>query len=318
VRDTDTGCPLCTRTRATAWLTARDYRRGGKERYQFVRCTACGLIYQHPVPNDSVLAAAYDTGYVPHGAPDSPPRLHLLRRMRLAGKLGYPFALHPLLRQIAALILPARGRTPPCVPGGTLLDVGCGSGGYLLAMKNLGWRVIGVEPNERAAAHARAAGLAVLNSTLEAAPIPPRSVDVVTFWHVIEHLPDPLATLRHARTLLRTGGLLLAEVPNIESMQARLFREYWFHLDSPRHVTMYSARTLETLLQTAGFTLVAATRVADARGWVASLANTLEARGLDVHYAAWIRKRWLMRLALLPAWGEFLMGRGAFIRVMAK
>jgi len=314
----DAVCPLCTQPRAVPYLTVRDHRRGGEERYQLVRCTACGLIYQHPLPDDTALAAAYDTGYVPHGAPATPPDLHLLRRMRLAGKLGYPLPLHSLLHRLAALLLPARGRTPPWIPGGTLLDVGCGSGSYLLAMENLGWQVLGVERNEQAVAHARAAGLKVLDCTLEEAPIAPRSVDVITFWHVIEHLPDPLATLRRARTLLRTGGLLLAEVPSIESMQARLFREYWFHLDSPRHVTMYSARTLEMLLQAAGFAVIAATRVADGRGWVASLANTLEARGLDVHYAAWIRNGWLMRLALLPAWGEFLMGRGAFIRVMAK
>lgn len=320
-------CPLCGHAVSQPWLTAPDFRRGGAQRYQLIRCVACGLIRQDPVPSPAMLAAAYPKDYYTLAPPAPPPKLHLVRRLRLASHLGYTFLpppndwkrmIAPALRWLGRRLLPGGSRTPGWVPGGTLLDVGCGSGSYLLAMQALGWQVIGVEPNEVAAGRARAAGLTVFAATLEATLIPPDSIDVVTFWHVVEHLPDPLATLQHARTLLRPGGQLLVEVPNVAALQARLFRASWFHLDQPRHLTMYTPQTLRLLLERAGFTEITLTTAADPKGWVASLADVVAARRGYTASPAVRNNRWLIGIATLPAFGEKLVGRGALLRAAAR
>jgi len=310
-------CPLCGHADRIPWQSAPDFRRGGNRRYELVRCAACDLVYQHPTPSAATLAAAYDPDYIPHAPPTPPPALNLLRRLRLASRLGYPFPVSPVLRWLARWALPARGRTPPWVPGGTLLDVGCGSGSYLLAMQNLGWQVLGVEPSERAVTHARAAGLTVWATTLEESPLSPSSIDVITFWHVGEHLPNPLATTRHARKLLRSGGRLIVEVPNAESMQARVFRKYWFHLDQPRHLTMWSPQTLSDLLRQAGFERVTLVSVGDRKGWWISLANALTASRRPGAPAERQAGRWLVGLTPFLAWAEALSGHGAFLRATA-
>lgn len=317
MRHLEGSCSLCDNVEWLPWRCAPDFRQGGERQFQLVHCTACSLIYQHPSPGSETLEAAYDRGYIPHAPPTPPPPLHLLRRLRLASRLGYPFPVSPVLRWLARWVLPARGRTPPWVPGGTLLDVGCGSGSYLLAMQNLGWKVLGVEPNERAAARARSAGLTVMATTLEDVTLPPSSVDVITFWHVIEHLPDPLATTQYARTLLRPGGRLIVEVPNAKSVQARVFGNYWFHLDQPRHLTMWSPRTLSDLLRQAGFERVTLASVADQKGWWVSLANALTARWRPGEPTQRGAGRWLVGLAPFLAWAEALFGRGAFLRTTA-
>ncbi|HBY98449.1 MAG TPA: hypothetical protein DEP84_31660 [Chloroflexi bacterium] len=320
-------CPLCGDSGAQLWLTAPDFRCGGEQRYRLVRCNACGLIRQDPTASASILEAAYSQDYIPHAPPVPPQAPHLLRRLRLASHLGYSLSLPPasrnrmissVMRWFARRVLPEGGRTPPWVSGGILLDVGCGSGNYLLAMRALGWQVLGVEPNEVAAVRARAAGLTVIATSLEKALIPPASIDVVTFWHVIEHLPDPLATLRHVRMLLRPTGRLLVEVPSLASVQARFFRGVWFHLDQPRHLTMYTPQTLRLLLEQAGFTIITLTTEADSKGWVASVADALASRRGRLASPATRNSRWLLRAATPLAWGEALVGRGALLRAAAR
>ena len=104
--------------------------------------------------------------------------------------------------------------------GGRLLDVGCAKGGFLAAARDAGFVVRGVEPAEAAAAVARRLGLDVVVGTLDDVPLAASSLEVVTAWHVLEHIPEPLDTLIRLRRELVPGGHLLIEVPNAESVKA--------------------------------------------------------------------------------------------------
>jgi 2-polyprenyl-3-methyl-5-hydroxy-6-metoxy-1,4-benzoquinol methylase len=133
-----------------------------------------------------------------------------------------------------------------------LLDVGCGNGVFLLRAKAAGWSVTGLEPDPVAAAGVRECGVDVHCGTLETFH-PREAFDVATASHVIEHVHDPKAFLQQIIQLLRDGGSVWLATPNVESIGHRVFGRAWRGLEPPRHITIFSARALRTLLESAGF-----------------------------------------------------------------
>lgn len=131
---------------------------------------------------------------------------------------------------------------------GRLLDVGCGSGVFLRTMADLGWSVTGVEPDPAAGGVARARGLRVVTGTIESARLPAGTFDIVTMSHVLEHVTDPLGTLRECGRVLAPGGRLIAVTPNARSHGARTFGAAWMGWDPPRHLVVFSPDSLRNTL----------------------------------------------------------------------
>jgi SAM-dependent methyltransferase len=142
--------------------------------------------------------------------------------------------------------------------GGRLLDVGCATGVFLNGMRRTGkWEVFGVEPNASAADYARRRfGIEVHTGMLREAGYPDEHFDVVSLWHVIEHVLEPVADLREVRRILKPNGLLVLTTPNLDSFDARLFGRFWAGLETPRHLFVFSLSTLTRLLSGLGFELV--------------------------------------------------------------
>jgi SAM-dependent methyltransferase len=143
----------------------------------------------------------------------------------------------------------------PARSGGRLLEVGCGAGVLLERMKDRGWEVRGIEPDGRAAAlAARAVGEdAIHTGDLADAPFSVESFDAVVLFHVIEHLLEPRDALDRCRRYLVPGGRLVIATPNIHSLGRRWFGPHWLHWDPPRHIQLYSPRSLGRLVEEAGF-----------------------------------------------------------------
>jgi SAM-dependent methyltransferase len=140
---------------------------------------------------------------------------------------------------------------------GRLLDVGSGNGEFLATMRDLGWEVVGLEPDYAAAAAARRDhGLDVILGTLEGATLDEASFDAVTLSHVIEHVPDPVQTIRECYRLLRRGGVLVVLTPNIASLCHRVFGADWRGLEPPRHLFLFSPETMRRCASAAGFSAV--------------------------------------------------------------
>jgi 2-polyprenyl-3-methyl-5-hydroxy-6-metoxy-1,4-benzoquinol methylase len=156
----------------------------------------------------------------------------------------------PALRFNARDALGRIGRLRP--PPGRLLDVGCGWGFFLAEARACGWEPFGLEPLPGPAIHARvAAGATVVADTLRDNTFARETFDVVTSFQVFEHLPDPADVLAKIVGLLRPGGLVLIEVPNIATWSVRLLGRRHRHFVAD-HLNFFSAETLGALMERAG------------------------------------------------------------------
>jgi 2-polyprenyl-3-methyl-5-hydroxy-6-metoxy-1,4-benzoquinol methylase len=135
-----------------------------------------------------------------------------------------------------------------------LLDFGCGGGSFLERMRHQGWQVTGLDASaETVERISSELGIRALTGTLPHPELEPASFDIVTMWHSLEHVHDPLGVLRAAYDLLAPGGRLMVAVPNIDSAAFHWFGPAWFALDLPRHLTHFAPATLRTMLEKAGF-----------------------------------------------------------------
>ena len=246
-------------------------------------CSTCGLGYTCPVgqaPPRPPLSA------FPRRRPH-PGRGHLKRGLlRLLGRHG----VRPMR------VLPPAGN-------GRALDLGCGEGYYVRALADLGWTAWGVEVDRSSARQARQVTEShVCIADAGALPWPRRSVSLVSLWHVLEHVAAPNKTLAEVRRVLTPGGILLLEVPNVRSLQARVAGSRWLHWDLPRHRWHFHARALRRLLEKSGFVHIRVWTWPNAPGWVDTWAIPRTLRGVF----------WLVDA--LPA----LMGRGGVLRATAR
>jgi len=258
--------------------------------YTVARCRTCGFLYQKPRVDDGHLADCYPDNYPRHQEPSprvplkgSRVRLEAVRWI-LADTLGYPaFDATPpgLLARLYAWRL-ARTIRWDCLPWrgeGRYLDVGCGSGAALGVARALGWKVTGVEVDEAAAAKARRFSDEIHAGNVLEAPFEPGRFDVITAFHVIEHVPDPVAVLRRLLRWLAPGGLLIVEVPNAGGLGARLFGASWSAVELPRHLSHFTPGTLTRAVEQAGGSVRWCWHGAKPRYFLWSFSIWLRARG---------------------------------------
>ena len=229
------GCPLCGGDRWRA-LVAKTFP--GAQR--LLGCRRCGLVRLF---SDTPWRADY---WEDDGA-----GVHVYENSRLRAEVRERYS-----RYLAVI---DEGRTR----SGALLDAGCGVGNFLLAARDAGWRVAGVEVSAKAVAIARRLGLDVEIAALEDSRWPPAAFDAVTLWDLIEHVEDPVAALRAVHDKLRPAGTVFLETPNEEfwarSVLRRAFAASGGRLDLlsyfyyPDHRFYFTRATLIRLLETAGF-----------------------------------------------------------------
>jgi len=212
--------------------------------FRVVRCTGCGLVYVTPRHEEGALRDLYeDESYWKSDAAKDRGYTDYLR--------DEPLYLRTYRRRYRLI---ARH----CPRPGRALDVGCAAGYFLSVLAARGWQVSGVEVSPFVARFAREHfGLPDIRvGSLEEAGFPPAAFDLVTFWDVLEHLPDPRRALKTARALVRPDGVLVLETQNVRSFFARLLGRRWHHFKQPEHLYHFDRDTIGRLLLEGGFEVV--------------------------------------------------------------
>lgn len=233
----EVSCVVCGADDADRLYVGQDRLHGIEGVFQLVRCRCCGLVYLRPRPSKKEIGRYYPDDYRAYtGDHDLGALARLTRRLGTEKK--------------CKAVTGMRGK-------GEILDVGCATGQFLSMMRDKGWVTRGIEVSQYAALYAKEKlQLEVFPGELHEAGFPEKQFDVVTMWHVLEHLHDPVATLVQVHRVLKDDGLLMVSVPNIECLQARIFGQFWAGLDVPRHLYVFSPQTLERLFERAGFRLI--------------------------------------------------------------
>ncbi len=230
-------CPICEQKAFKTFLQSKDYFLS-QEDFKVDQCEHCGLVFTNPYPAAEHLPDYYDSpDYLSHTANKTNP---------IAWVYNYLRGLN--IKKKFKLVSENSS-------GNSLLDIGCGTGELLNYFKGKEWHTRGIEPYPSAREFANTQyGLHVEDEPM-LDTIGDQSFDVVSMWHVLEHVADLNARMQQLSRIIRKDGLLLIAVPNIESPDAKHYGHLWAGLDLPRHLFHFSKNSMEALLSKHGFQL---------------------------------------------------------------
>ena len=201
------------------------------------RCLVCHAVFLSPRPSREQLDQAYGDTYYGQG------------RLKFTDFIEKMLDYFRLLR--------VRRTNRYISPPAKILDIGCGNGRFLGYLIERGFYGYGIElPGKAAERAAQIPDLHLKVGTLEEEDFGTDFFDGICMWHVFEHLTDPKETLRIIQKILKPGGYLMISLPNINSLQSKLFRGSWFHLDPPKHLFFLEAPVLISEMETFGFNLI--------------------------------------------------------------
>ncbi|GMV98213.1 MAG: hypothetical protein AMXMBFR83_25650 [Phycisphaerae bacterium] len=244
-------CPLCGRDDAAERHRVRDHLFGRPGEFRVVQCNGCGLVYLNPRPTLEGLAAHY-------------PRAYFCYTPVLSGALPPWLAMSGIVWHLNVRRIRQLERVFGRVPReARVLDVGCGCNAFLYHLHRLrGCDTLGVDTQaEVVEAIRRRLGMSAVLGPLPRAGLSAEAFDGVGMYEYIEHEGSPREVLAEARRVTRPGGWLVLETPNVDSPLARLFGRKWCQLDAPRHLVLYTPRTITMMLEQSGYEVVAIRRL---------------------------------------------------------
>lgn len=234
-------CRICQSTNIQYFCSAFDRVLGRRdETWDILQCKRCRFGWTSPTPVQAHIRAYYPPTYLG----DVEKRLDEFFSGRLLRSRSWR-------EEVRKVRLVERH-----ISKGRILDVGCGDGKFLWALNPNRWERAGVDISTETVAlvQSRMPSIQLIAGNIYSEQLNEGTFDAMTFWHVLEHLPDLEEILTRTLNLLKPNGWLFVSLPNIDSLQSRLFRRHWYGFgDVPRHLYHFSKRSLELLLRQAGF-----------------------------------------------------------------
>ncbi|WKV13276.1 class I SAM-dependent methyltransferase [Marivirga harenae] len=223
-------CPVCGASNLRNHKVIKDHSVS-KESFNIMICENCNFQFTNPRPSENDIGKYYQSeDYISHSDKANSP-------INLLYKLARKYALASKRKLINSIAKQKKGR---------ILDYGCGTGYFLETMKANGWKTYGIEPNDiaRTIANKKTA----VHNNIQNLNLKNRKFDVITLWHVLEHIHDINNTIKILKTILKEKGKIVVAVPNIESYENSVFDEEWAAYDVPRHLYHFSQETMKTLM----------------------------------------------------------------------
>ncbi len=231
-------CPVCNSERLESWLSCKDHFLTG-EMFTIVNCRDCGFRFTNPRPPADHLGKYYQSPeYISH----SNSRKGLFNSLYQVVRKYTLWNKYKMITGIST--------------GNRILDIGCATGEFLGYMKKRGWETTGIEPDAQVREQARQSLGPVVFDEPYLEQLPAASFDVITLWHVLEHVAGLQERMKSLNRLLVPGGILIVAVPNSDSHDASIYRDYWAGFDVPRHLYHFSPSSMKKLLDLFGFRLV--------------------------------------------------------------
>ncbi|MFI5151375.1 MAG: class I SAM-dependent methyltransferase [Bacteroidia bacterium] len=231
-------CPICENEHNKVFLRCTDYTVS-RETFTIVSCDQCGFKFTNPRPEAGSLGKYYlSEDYVSHSNASKGIVNFLYQKVRV-------YTLKKKLNLINRLS--AKGR---------LLDIGCGTGEFLQTCRTGGWDVIGIEPSEQARKQAIGSFGLDIKTEEELNNLNKESFNVISLWHVLEHVPALNERIEEIKQLLKPEGKIIIAVPNCSSEDAAHYGEYWAAYDVPRHLYHFSPKDIGRLAEKHGLRVI--------------------------------------------------------------
>ena len=232
-------CPVCDSININKISTASDYLVSG-ESFNIMECEKCSLRFTSPIPNENEIGKYYESDkYISHAK-------RVTSIFDLVYKIIRKFTLQSKRKTVEQFSKKQSG---------TLLDIGCGTGDFLIKMKNYGWEINGVEINNSARAIAeKSIGKTIFNQNEFFNS--DKKYDAITLWHSLEHLHELKKYLQKISKSLNANGVVIIAVPNYNSSDAEYYQKDWAAYDVPRHLYHFSFDSMLELMTGFGFELI--------------------------------------------------------------
>lgn len=234
-------CDFCGNATATILYQFDDPIKNIKNRFNYVECENCHLIYLNPRPNKLEILDYYPEDYAPYQRNINDEKNALVKFMR-----SY---------NVSRKRLWIENKTK--IRNGVILDVGCSTGIFLNEMRNNGWEAVGVEISSYASEYAKNIfGLKIINAPLEETKFDAKSFDIITYWDVLEHTYSPTQQLKISNKILKKDGFLVINIPNWNSFDKKLLKNFWVGYDPPRHLFIFIDHSFKKILNQYGFEII--------------------------------------------------------------
>lgn len=224
-------CPVCNSIRQKSFLSCIDHTVS-RETFQIMECESCGFKFTNPRPNESDLGRYYKSEeYVSHSNT----------------KKGFINSTYQSVRKYT--LLKKLQLISKYFKTGNILDIGCGTGEFLNTCKNAKWKTLGIEPDDDAR------NMAIKNYGLDVRPeselanLPDAQFDIISMWHVLEHVPKLNERVAELKRLIKPNGVIIIAVPNCDSLDAKIYKEQWAAYDVPRHLYHFTPKDIEALFR---------------------------------------------------------------------